>query len=621
MDAQHSLNFSEKARLTLRHASLLPAALQPDVIMEVPTSAEVNATTTPQGVNHPVVCADRALYSRKIDDSGSSATSDVTPTVTPTDRSVVRSSHRNSRLSPTITTAQMSAKAMRQREALEEQNKNNSNLFIRNLAPEVDQAELDEVFGAYGTILSSAVMRNIHTGESLGTGFVRMGTHEEARAAMSELHNSMIKDRAICIQWAKRHEGAPVGDARKKIMKLFVRNIPLDCTVEALEDVFGRYGCVRQVTLHKDTARVDDPALERLIAFVIYTEEGAAERAAAAVHNTKPFPSCNGIPVMIKLAEDQARNDRNRGQRRSQPVSPQQRDQHQRHQQQPRRQQPQVQQEHQHQQHQQQQQHFFPELADDACDGASFFENFMRSPVSPLIISEYHRNNNNSNAVPDPLTPFDYQLCTATYIPPSVLGPNLMLMRNGHTCTPPSTYHVSSGDLSFTTSCVPFFTSQPVLCSPLMSPLSVNVGASVGPASVHNSSFAGSLVERDQLPQPRPVLQIATPTCANTSSNSSRSSPENSVDGGSRASVVIPNPRSVAVAACGVKRVHGAAARAGFTPTVTRPVISPCPSVESPSVPLSPAVGGEGEHGVEGGRTHSKYRHNPYSMSSPLFVS
>ncbi|KAG5490414.1 hypothetical protein JKF63_00534 [Porcisia hertigi] len=192
----------------------------------------------------------------------------------------------------------------------EDSNLHNSNLFIRNLDTMVSQTDLERAFAVHGVILSSAVMRDIHTGESLGTAFVRMSSHEEAHRTMEAMNGALVGSRFITVQWAKRHEGAPVGEARKKIMKLFVRNVPVSCTKMDLEGLFGQYGGVRQVTLHKDTSPVKDEAMVRLIAFVIYTEEGAAERAAREVHNTKPFTSCNGIPIMVKLAEDLAKPHR-----------------------------------------------------------------------------------------------------------------------------------------------------------------------------------------------------------------------------------------------------------------------------------------------------------------------
>lgn len=74
-------------------------------------------------------------------------------------------------------------------------------------------------------------MRNIYTGVSVGTAFVQFETHEQAHRAMHTLNNKVIAGRPFCIQWANKHEYAPIGEARKKIRKLFVRNIPFDLTV------------------------------------------------------------------------------------------------------------------------------------------------------------------------------------------------------------------------------------------------------------------------------------------------------------------------------------------------------------------------------------------------------
>ncbi|KAG5474089.1 hypothetical protein CUR178_04200 [Leishmania enriettii] len=188
-----------------------------------------------------------------------------------------------------------------------------TNLILYNIGPNMTEAALQSIFEPFGEVVSCAVMRDIHTGVSLGTAFVRYAYHADARRALeafSDRANPVCvhESKPLVVQWArKQHDGAPAGEARKKIMKLFVRNVPLDCSVEDLEEVFGAYGDVRQVTLHKDTSPVQDEAMVRLIAFVIYTEEGAAERAAREVHNTKPFTSCNGIPIMVKLAESSQR--------------------------------------------------------------------------------------------------------------------------------------------------------------------------------------------------------------------------------------------------------------------------------------------------------------------------
>ncbi|KAH9598781.1 RNA recognition motif domain [Trypanosoma melophagium] len=197
-----------------------------------------------------------------------------------------------------------------------------ANLFVRHLSRLVNEDELRRIFAPYGEILSAAVMRNIHTGENLGTAFVRFATTEQARTALVECNGRSLFGRTISVHWAKKqHDDTPVGEARKKIFKLFVRNIPLDITVDDLTTLFQQYGPVKDVTLHKDTAAVADRRLERRIAFVAYLVEGAAERAAECVHNTRPFASSGSIPLMVKLAEDLPARSRRHTPARSVPAA------------------------------------------------------------------------------------------------------------------------------------------------------------------------------------------------------------------------------------------------------------------------------------------------------------
>ncbi|PWU99094.1 putative RNA-binding protein [Trypanosoma cruzi] len=78
----------------------------------------------------------------------------------------------------------------------------------------------------------------------------------------------------------------------------------MDINTVVLEDMFSMYGPVKSVSIHKDTAPDCEKNSERHIAFITFLADGAAERAAEAVHNTRPFPSCGKVPLMVKLAED-----------------------------------------------------------------------------------------------------------------------------------------------------------------------------------------------------------------------------------------------------------------------------------------------------------------------------
>jgi RNA recognition motif-containing protein len=223
-------------------------------------------------------------------------------------------------------------------------NHSHVNLFVRDLPLDMKEDQLRTMFAPYGKIVNSAIMRNIHTGVSLGTAFVRFAEHAEAMKAMEAFAGgrAMAGSRRVTVQWAKKeHDKAPAGEERKRMRKLFIRNVPKDVTHEMLVQLFSQFGVVKTVSTHRDTAAANAVAQpggaattevmevpmdlsvsagslslptnamnnnngcdDRRIAFVTFDAEGVAERATAAIHNTMPFPSCNGIPLMVKLAED-----------------------------------------------------------------------------------------------------------------------------------------------------------------------------------------------------------------------------------------------------------------------------------------------------------------------------
>ncbi|TPP50758.1 RNA recognition motif family protein [Leishmania donovani] len=178
-------------------------------------------------------------------------------------------------------------------------NHSHVNLFVRHLPLELNEEKLRAMFTPFGEIVNSAIMRNIHTGVSLGTAFVRFAKHEEAMRAMEAFAGGrpVTGSKRVTVQWARReHDKAPSGDERRKMRKLFIRNVPKDVTQEMLMALFSQHGSVNAAA----SGSTDD----RRIAFVTFEQEGVAEQATAAVHNTMPFASCQGIPLMVKLAED-----------------------------------------------------------------------------------------------------------------------------------------------------------------------------------------------------------------------------------------------------------------------------------------------------------------------------
>ena len=84
-------------------------------------------------------------------------------------------------------------------------------LYVGNLSYSVDSSELEQMFGAHGSVQSAEVVSDRMTGRSKGFGFVEMGTDEEAQKAISALNGQENNGRALTVNEAKPREERPRG--------------------------------------------------------------------------------------------------------------------------------------------------------------------------------------------------------------------------------------------------------------------------------------------------------------------------------------------------------------------------------------------------------------------------
>ncbi len=76
-------------------------------------------------------------------------------------------------------------------------------LYVGNLSYGIGDSDLQDMFGAYGTVTSAQVVMDRETGRSKGFGFVEMGTDQEANAAISALNGKEIEGRALTVNEAR----------------------------------------------------------------------------------------------------------------------------------------------------------------------------------------------------------------------------------------------------------------------------------------------------------------------------------------------------------------------------------------------------------------------------------
>ena len=76
-------------------------------------------------------------------------------------------------------------------------------LYVGNLAFGVSDSDLQQMFGAHGTVQSAQVIMDRDTGRSKGFGFVEMGSDQEAQAAIQALNGKESGGRALTVNEAR----------------------------------------------------------------------------------------------------------------------------------------------------------------------------------------------------------------------------------------------------------------------------------------------------------------------------------------------------------------------------------------------------------------------------------
>ncbi|KAK4225498.1 Serine/arginine-rich splicing factor SR45a, partial [Podospora fimiseda] len=79
-----------------------------------------------------------------------------------------------------------------------------SNLFVTGIHPRLEESEVTRLFEKYGEVEKCQIMKDPHTGESRGFGFVKMVTSDMADAAMEGLRGEVIEGRTLSIEKARR---------------------------------------------------------------------------------------------------------------------------------------------------------------------------------------------------------------------------------------------------------------------------------------------------------------------------------------------------------------------------------------------------------------------------------
>jgi len=79
-------------------------------------------------------------------------------------------------------------------------------LFVGNLPYGVDDAQLEDLFGSFGTIISAKIIIDRDSNRSKGFGFVEMEDEAAVKAAIEELNDKELEGRRIVVNVARPPE-------------------------------------------------------------------------------------------------------------------------------------------------------------------------------------------------------------------------------------------------------------------------------------------------------------------------------------------------------------------------------------------------------------------------------
>jgi polyadenylate-binding protein len=149
------------------------------------------------------------------------------------------------------------------------------NIFVKNLAPSIDNKGLFDTFSVFGNILSCKVV-NDENGNSKGYGYVHYETAEAAEEAIKKLNGMILDDVPVTVGFfLRRQERAGQADWTN----LYIKQFPLSWDDAKLAEVFGSFGLVSSIFVSRD-----ESGKSRGFGFIDYKEHPSAAKALSELN-------------------------------------------------------------------------------------------------------------------------------------------------------------------------------------------------------------------------------------------------------------------------------------------------------------------------------------------------